>query len=185
MTPSPPRKSILPYLLLLGIVVPATELFLLMLITSVIGFWSTIGIIIGTGAIGVLLWRWQGFGVMARIRASLLKGESPANTLVDGAMIFFAGGLLLTPGVLTDVVGFAILIPWTRSAIKLWVFKWIRSKFPFIDFTAMPGQTPFGNQGMPADYDDREADIVEGEIVDGENNDGEYIDGKKPHADDE
>ncbi len=168
----------LPILIFLGIAVPATELFLLILISNSIGFWPTVGIIVATGVLGAVLWRWQGFGVFGRLKMGIGSGASPGDALLDGAMIFFAGGLLLTPGVLTDVLGFLLLIPFTRSIFKKWIFQWLKSKFKMVDISQMPSGMPFGPFGMPPseesfnaenDLDDKtDGDIIEGEIIDGD-----------------
>lgn len=170
----------LPFLIFLGIAVPATELFLLVMISYWIGFLYTLGIIVVTGVIGALLWRWQGFGVLGRFRAgfsaSILQQmaggdgtkssnapESPLDAMFDGAMIFFAGGLLLTPGVITDFVGFALLIPFTRTFVKKMAMRSLKKRFQVFDFSSqMPGM-PFGPTDANDDYD--EEDIIEGEIV--------------------
>jgi UPF0716 protein FxsA len=168
------------YLLILGIAIPAVELVLLVLISESIGFWSTLGLIIGTGTVGAVLWRWQGFGVFGRLRRGIGKGSSPGDALLDGAMIFFAGGLLLTPGVLTDLVGFMLLIPWTRLRLKSLIKQWLKTKFQLVDVTSqMRGSMPFqpfgnayrGGDSGPGDAgpgdDDFEPEIMDGNVVEG------------------
>lgn len=105
-------------LLLLFVLVPAVELVLLIRIGRWIGLWPTLGIIVVTGVVGSVLARQQGFSVFARLQARLGGGELPGREIVDGAIILVSGALLLTPGVLTDVVGFAGLVPWTRAPIR-------------------------------------------------------------------
>lgn len=105
-------------LLLLFIVVPVIELFLLIEVGQVIGTLPTIGLIILTGVVGAFLARLQGLQVLMKIRGQLQSGQLPADALFDGAIILIAGAFLMTPGILTDTVGFLCLIPATRRLIK-------------------------------------------------------------------
>ncbi len=105
-------------LLLLFIVVPVIELFLLIEVGQVIGTLPTIGLIILTGAVGAFLARRQGLQVVMRVRGQLQTGQLPTDALFDGAVILIAGAFLMTPGILTDTVGFLFLIPATRRFIK-------------------------------------------------------------------
>ncbi|MEL6543974.1 MAG: FxsA family protein [Myxococcota bacterium] len=102
----------------LFIVVPAVELALLAEVGVRIGWLPTLGIVIATGFIGAALARSQGFAVLRRIREESAQGRAPTDALTDGAMVLVAGTLLITPGVLTDMVGFALLIPPLRAVLK-------------------------------------------------------------------
>jgi UPF0716 protein FxsA len=104
--------------LLLFILVPAIELVLLIQIGQRIGVLPTIGLIFLTGAAGAYLVRRQGLQVWNRIRGDFQAGQLPADALLDGAIILVAGGLLLTPGILTDTMGLLCLIPASRRVIK-------------------------------------------------------------------
>lgn len=84
------------------------------------GLLVTFGSILLSGLIGAILLRRQGLAVLRTIRATLARGEFPAYSLVDGALVIVGGALLLTPGFLTDIVGLTMLVPWTR---QLW--RWI------------------------------------------------------------
>lgn len=107
-----------PVLMLLFIVVPAVELGLLIEIGGALGALPTIGLIILTGVVGAALAKRQGLSTLRAIQTATSRGEMPVDQLVDGALILFAGALLVTPGVLTDAVGFLCLIPGTRVLIK-------------------------------------------------------------------
>ena len=106
------------WILLLFVVLPAVEFGLLIEIGSRIGTASTIAIIILTGVVGGSLARWQGLWVVGRMQSEMARGELPASSLVDGAIILLASALLVTPGVLTDVFGFLCLLPAFRSVLK-------------------------------------------------------------------
>lgn len=110
-------------LLALFVVLPAVELALLVQVDRLIGFWPTIGLILATGVIGSYLAKREGMLVWRRFREQLARGGLPQNELLDGVIILVAGALLITPGVLTDVVGFLGLIPFTRAAIRRLIRK--------------------------------------------------------------
>ncbi len=112
-------------LLLLFIIVPAIELILLIQIGQVVGTLPTIALIVFTGVLGAFLAKRQGMQVLTRIRIGTQSGQIPADSIFDGAIILVAGAFLMTPGILTDSVGFLCLIPVTRQMIK----NFIRAKF--------------------------------------------------------
>jgi len=105
-------------LLLLFIVVPAVELLILIQMGRWIGTFPTVGLIVVTGIIGAYLTRQQGLQVWRRVQQEMQSGQMPGGTLLEGAMILVAGAVLLTPGILTDALGFLLLIPPTRKLIS-------------------------------------------------------------------
>jgi len=109
-------------LFLLFIVVPAVELALLIELGQHIGTLATLGLIAATGALGAFLARLQGLGVLRQMQSELAAGRLPASSIVDGVIILLAGGLLITPGILTDSFGFLCLVPAFRRVVKraLW-----------------------------------------------------------------
>lgn len=113
------------HLLLLFIVVPAVELALLIEVGNRVGTLSTLGLIVVTGALGAALANRQGVHTLRSIQGDLARGELPANAMIDGVIILVAGALLVTPGLLTDAVGFLCLIPAARNAVK----KYLRRRF--------------------------------------------------------
>jgi UPF0716 protein FxsA len=107
-----------PLLALLFIVIPALELGLLIQVGGWIGVIPCIALVIGTGVVGAWLAQREGLRTLADIQTATAQGEMPTGKLIDGALILVAGALLVTPGILTDVVGFACLVPGTRQLIK-------------------------------------------------------------------
>lgn len=103
-------------LLLLFIVLPIVEIALLSELAGAIGWLPTILLSVGTGALGASLARHQGLGVISRTRAEAAAGRPPTEPLLEGVAIFLAGVLLIVPGILTDVVGFLLLVPPLRRA---------------------------------------------------------------------
>ena len=108
-------------LILLFTLVPLVELFLLIKIGTIIGALPTVLIVVGTGVLGAYLARQQGFMVWSRIQREMEMGMFPAEDMLDGLLIFGAGVVLLTPGVINDVIGILILIPFTRLYIREWI----------------------------------------------------------------
>ncbi len=119
-------------LLILFIVVPIIEIAILVKIGTILGFWPTMLIIIATGISGAILARIQGFIVFNRFRTELQMGRMPAEELIDALLILVGGILLLTPGLLTDLIGFLMLIPWSRQSFKKWLGdrfrRWLQSR---------------------------------------------------------
>ena len=112
-------------LLLLFTVVPLVELFLLVKLGTVIGIGPTVLIVITTGVLGAWLARWQGLGVLRRLTEDLNEGRLPADALIDGLLILIAGAVLLTPGLITDALGFVLLVPQSRTLVR----RLIRDRF--------------------------------------------------------
>lgn len=123
-------------LLFLFILVPFIEISLLIKLGAVIGFWPTLLIQVVTGILGASLARLQGLMVWGKIQAELQIGRVPAEDMLNGVLIFAAGIVLMTPGLLTDFVGFALLLPATRNIFK----RWLRRQF---DQRINRGNTPF------------------------------------------
>jgi len=109
------------YLVLLFTVVPALELVLLIKIGAYIGALNTLTLIILTGVAGATLARWQGFAALRNIQNNLDKGIMPTEQMLDGVLILVGGLVLLTPGFITDLLGFLLLIPAARGLIKIWI----------------------------------------------------------------
>ena len=105
-------------LLALFLLTPVLELALLIQLGELIGFWPTVGIIALTGVSGTYLAKREGLTVFKRFNERLRGGSLPGKELIDGVIILVSAALLITPGVLTDVVGFIGLIPPTRAAIR-------------------------------------------------------------------
>ena len=102
---------------LIFIAVPVLEIYLLITVGGIIGAVPTILVILLTAMIGVSLLRLQGLQTLTRLRASAERGELPALPMMEGALLIFAGALLLTPGFFTDAVGFLLLIPALRQTL--------------------------------------------------------------------
>ncbi|MGP4062562.1 FxsA family protein [Halobacillus sp. H74] len=109
------------WLLLFILIVPALEIGLLIWAGSYIGPWWVILLIISTGVLGAWLAKQQGLETIRNLQRSMSEGQMPQDALLDGACILVGGAVLLTPGFITDAVGFLLLLPTTRAPIKLFV----------------------------------------------------------------
>ena len=113
-------------LLLLFIIVPAIELLLLIQMGQWLGTLPTVGLIVITGIVGAYLARQQGLQVLTRVQQEAQSGQMPAEALLDGAMILVAGAVLMTPGVLTDALGFLLLLPPSRKLLRQLAWRQIQ-----------------------------------------------------------
>ena len=109
--------KVLHLLFLLFIAVPIAEIYLLLEVGGIIGAIPTVGLVVLTAAAGAALVRAQGFSTIMQVRRSMEAGEIPAVAIIEGIFLLVAGALLLTPGFLTDAIGFGCLIPPLRRAL--------------------------------------------------------------------
>lgn len=105
------------FILLFILALPIIEIALFIVIGQQIGLLPTLLGIFVTGAIGALVLRWQGMGVVRQMQTRLARGELPARAMGDAVLIGVAGVLLLLPGYFTDLIGLLLLLPWTRRLI--------------------------------------------------------------------
>jgi UPF0716 protein FxsA len=110
-------------LLLFFLVVPFVEIYLLLQVGGIIGAVPTIFLVVLTAVIGAWLLRQQGFATLQRFQASLAQGALPAYEMIEGPILLLGGILLLTPGFVTDIMGFACLIPQLRRKIARYAIE--------------------------------------------------------------
>jgi UPF0716 protein FxsA len=122
-------RPVLGRLLLLFIVVPLVELTLLLVLADLTDWWVSLLLVLITGMLGTVLARTQGFRTYRRIQSELSSGQMPTESLLDALCIFLAGALLLTPGMLTDLLGLSLLIPPCRAWYRRMAAHWIRTRF--------------------------------------------------------
>ena len=145
-------------LFLLFTLMPLLELWLLFKLSALFGFWLTIAVVLLTGMAGAALAKWQGFLTMFRIQTDLRAGKMPAKAMGDGVLILVAGVLLITPGVITDIVGLSLLLPPVRIGVRE-ILKRVLAKHFKIE-TNIPWQTQ--QPGSPT----ADKNVVEGRVVD-------------------
>lgn len=118
-------------LLLLLTIVPFLELWLLLVVAHRTHWSISLLSVIATGVVGSLMLRWQGGRALANIRGDLANGRMPTTSAADAALIFIAGVLLLTPGILTDLVAVSLLIPLTRRLWRWMFLRWLKANVRF------------------------------------------------------
>jgi len=133
-----------PIIFLLFVAVPIIEIALLIQVGSFIGTVPTIAIVILTAILGTWLLRQQGLATYAKVQHRLQSGEMPATQIVEGLLLLVGGALLLTPGFVTDAIGFSTLIPFSRH----WLAKWLTRRSGGWFYTA----TTVGGAGAPGNH---------------------------------
>ena len=112
----------MPILLLLFFIgVPILEIAVFIKAGNLIGLWPTLATVVITAVVGATLLRAQGLAALGRVRSQLNEGRIPVEEVFTGACLLVGGALLLTPGFITDTVGFLLLIPPVRAVIGKWI----------------------------------------------------------------
>ncbi len=143
-------------LLLLFVGLPLLEFALLVRVSEALGFWNTIALVIVTGVVGSALAQRQGLSVLRQMEARLAAGQVPGTQLGHGALILAAGLLLITPGILTDVLGILLLVPLVRTFVAARAFHFLARRFKGrIVFTPPVGP---GDMGPPSTESARQVD---------------------------
>ena len=137
-------------LVLLFIVVPIAELAVIIQVGQVIGVWWTIALLVVDSVLGSVMMRSQGRTAWRRFNEAVNDGRVPAREVLDGALVIFGGLLMLTPGFITDILGFVLLLPPTRAAVRAVLVRRLA-------------------QRMTVSSIRRPDDVVDGTVVDVEN----------------
>ncbi|MFT5104861.1 MAG: UPF0716 protein FxsA [Verrucomicrobiales bacterium] len=142
-------------LLLLFIAIPVIELYLFMTLGDKIGVPRTLGIIVATAFLGAWLTKKQGARAMAKLQLAMAEGRMPHNEVLDGVMILIAGVVLLTPGFLTDAIGFALLVPPVRAVVRKALGSALKGRVQIV--------TP-GGAASPGPSRRNDDDVIEAEV---------------------
>ena len=134
------------FLVLLFIVVPILELYVIIQVGGLIGIWPTLALLLLDAILGSLLLRHQGRGAWRRFNEALAQGRFPGTEVVDGLLIVIGGTLLLAPGFLTDIVRLMFLIPPTRALVRALLKRFTIGRFTVV---GMGAGGPFGQGGGP------------------------------------
>ena len=138
----------MPLLLIAAILLlPIAELYVIIQVGQAIGLIPTLAILVLDGFVGAALARSQGRAAWERFNRALASGRVPARETFDGAMIILGGALLVAPGFITDVFGFALLLPPTRALLRTGVARMARRRMAFTWFVAAPGASGYGHTG--------------------------------------
>lgn len=160
------------FLFLLFIVVPIIEITLLINVGQAIGAWNTVGLVLLSAFIGVNMLRYQGLSTLGRAQQRMQSGELPGREMVEGIVLAVGGALLLTPGFVTDVIGFLCLIPFTRQRFA----DLLLSRFSVVTMSQQQSQqrsqqqhSVFGEEHIIRDHQYRPPGASgEGDVIDGE-----------------
>lgn len=150
------------FLILFG--VPAAEIALFVLIGGEIGVWSTLGVVALTAVIGAILVRAQGISVLRELQETADRGESPLGPMISGVCLLIAGLLLVTPGFLTDTIGFALLIPPVRLYLGALVVRSALKHGTVHRFGGGFGAA--GGPGRPGGHGAGRGETIDGDYVD-------------------
>ncbi len=162
------------FLLFLFILVPIFEIVVFIQVGDQIGLAATLVIVIITAIIGVNLLKQQGFAVMRDIQNSLNQGKMPALEIASGAQLLFAGGLLLTPGFVTDIIGFLLMIPAMRMLLAKFLIN--RINLSNAEMNSANFESDFFYQSNSL----KKNRIIEGELVEGFNSTNSEIPSSSP-----
>ncbi|MBK5442916.1 MULTISPECIES: FxsA family protein [unclassified Peribacillus] len=116
------------YFLLFIIAMPVIEIIVLLLSGNVIGFWPTLFLIVSTGLIGAYLAKRQGMETWKKAQEQIRYGMMPGNEIIDGICIFLGAALLLSPGLISDIIGLILVFPPTRNLLKPIVIRFIMNR---------------------------------------------------------
>jgi UPF0716 protein FxsA len=151
------------YLFLIFVITPVLEMWLLITVGSYLGALPTIGLVLLTAFIGVNLLRAQGFETLWRGRRKFEEGQLPAQEIAEGIILAVCGALLLTPGFVTDLVGFSGLI----SPIRRIIAQFILSRMVVASVSTGAQGTRFnGSSSSAANQAKGKGDVIEGESWD-------------------
>lgn len=164
------------FLLLLFILIPIVEITVLIKVGQTIGLGYTIGLVLLTAFIGVNMLRYQGWSTLRRAQDRLNHQEIPGQEMIEGIILAVGGALLITPGLVTDAMGFCCLIPFIRKGLV----KLLLRRFTVVVQTRQKGGSVFEGEYRRYDTSSHEndssphhldGDVFEGEVIDRDNSD--------------
>ena len=176
-------------LFLLFAILPILEIALLINVGSIIGGWNTVGLVILSAFIGAYFVKREGVSTLQTAQEKMQRNEVPGKELVEGLMLVVAGVLLVTPGFVTDILGFMFVLPGTRHLLAAQVSKHMKMRVVMSGAGAggagsssggfnTNGQQspfdsdPFGNSDSPFNTSAKNKDdVIEGEYTDNTQND--------------
>lgn len=148
--------------IVLFIVVPIAELYVIIKVGQLIGIWPTLALLLGAAVLGSLLLKHQGRGAWRRFNEALAQRRFPGREVADGVLIVIGGTLLLAPGFLSDVVGLLLLLPPTRALARRLLRRLAIGRFAVVDVGGFGrGGGPFAGPGPfgPGDPPSRRYDV--------------------------
>jgi UPF0716 protein FxsA len=158
----------MPLLILAAFIgVPLLEIAVFIQVGGFLGLWPTLAVVILTAVIGTALLRVQGLATLARAQAQMQEGALPTRELFDGACLLIAGVLLLTPGFVTDGLGFLLFLPAARDILRRMLSRHMAGRMEshiFVDGQAVrPDRKPGPGRGPVIEGEFDEVDETENE----------------------
>ncbi|MDH5755667.1 MAG: FxsA family protein [Nitrospinota bacterium] len=152
-------------LFLLFTITPMVELYILIKMGQVVGAFETVVMVIIIGLAGAALARSQGYEVVRRFQTAMQRGEMPTDQIIDGLLVVAGGAMLVTPGVLTDLFGLALVAPPTRIYFRAFVKSRVMMSFnspggAHFYYRGPTGKTGGRDPGRPG-QDDRDNDVID------------------------
>lgn len=157
----------MPLLVLVFIVMPVAELYVIIKVGGAIGILPTLALLVLDSFVGAALLRSQGRSAWMRFNQALAAGRVPAREVFDGAMIILGGAFLITPGFITDAIGLLLLVPPTRAMFRALVARLARRRYAFAVRTVrsggptQPTPGPTGPGGRPYDVEGTAREVTD------------------------
>ena len=151
------------------VIVPIAEIATFIQVGDIIGLWPTLAIILLTAFLGTGLLRYQGLATLNQAQTALNDGELPLTSVIHGVFLLIAGLLLLTPGFITDGIGFLLFVPPLRLLIAKWAIEKFKNSRNIHVQTTRPGQTTGTSRNNPTSRS--ASPVIEGEFTVAEDDD--------------
>lgn len=148
-----------PLVLLLLVLVPVAEIYVIVQVGEAIGFWWTVFALVAETIVGGWLVRREGRRAWNNLVLQLGQGQTPTRTAIDGAVILVGGLLLLAPGFITDLLGFLCVLPLTRPLVRRTVVGYVTRRTVLVGSPDL--HVPSTRQSRPTD-----PHVIEGHLVD-------------------
>ncbi|MDT0595235.1 FxsA family protein [Glaciecola petra] len=149
-------------LFLLFVILPIAEIMLLINVSASIGGWNTFFIVIVTAFFGAYFVRQQGFSLLNTMQTKMASGQAPSSEMAQGLLLLVAGVLLITPGFITDALGFLFTLPFSREPIA----RFLMSRINFQTMGGAAHQQFRDQQGTEQNHHQSKGDIIDGEYED-------------------
>jgi len=163
LAPKPSKIPLGTILFLIFVVMPITELALLVWLASVTSFWFTLGVVLATAMLGATMLKFHGRGVWLAATREMAAGRFPADQLLDGILLLIGGTLLVTPGLITDTIGILALLPPSRAVLRgimrIWIKDAIARGTIRVGGVGMGGGMPFPPPGFQPPQQQPEATV--------------------------
>ncbi len=159
------RGRVLRWVFVALLVVPMVEVAVIVAVGRAIGGWPTFVLLLLESLLGAVIVRREGGRSWEALRDALRSGRMPSRQLADAALVLVGGTLLLTPGFVTDAVGFFVILPFTRPITRRWLEAAVARRLlgPFGEW---PGDAPGAGRPGPPPRPEGPPDVIQGEVVD-------------------